>query len=148
MYTELDSAAASTRRQIEHLTAESQQLRSFLDDLNRTHNSLMADSLRHLDEISSLRTQLTSIDGSHTKAIASMVQHYLLSLPTDFNDPANPDDTLYHFLCCNPSADVSTIFRHANTLLRCLHPHKTSPTTDHAGAGSRLFPSLLTSNVF
>ena len=142
MYTEADLAAASARKQIEHLTAESQQLRSSLDDLNRTHNSLMADSLRHLDEISSLRTQLTSLDGSHTKALASMIQHHLLSLPTDFNEPATPDDTLYHLFCCNPSADMSTIVRHANTLLRCLHPDKTSPTTDHAVAASRLVPLL------
>ena len=71
-----------------------------------------------------------------------MIQHHLLSLPTDFNEPATPDDTLYHFLCCNPSADMSTIVRHANTLLRCLHPDKTSPTTDHAVAASRLVPLL------
>ena len=142
MYTEADLAAASARKQIEQLTAESQQLRSSLDDLNRTHNSLMADSLRHLEEIGSLRTQLTSLDGSHTKALASMIQHHLLSLPTDFNDPATPDDTFYHFLCCNPSADMSTLVRHANTLLRCLHPDTASPTTDHAVAASRLVPLL------
>ena len=148
MYTEADLADASARKQIEHLTSESQQLRSSLDDLNRTHNRLMADSLRHLDEISSLRTQLISLDGSHTKALNSMIQHHLLSLPTDFNDPATPDDTLYHFLCCNPSADMSTIVRHANTFLRCLHPDKTLPLPTRLSLFLVLFPSLLTSNVF
>ena len=57
MFTEADLAAASARKQVEHLTSESQQLRSSLDDLNRTHNSLMADSLRHLKEISSIIKQ-------------------------------------------------------------------------------------------
>ena len=102
----------------------------------------MAYSLRHLDEISSLRTQLTSLDGSHTKALASTIHHHLLSLPTDLNEHATPNDTLYHFLCCNPSADMSTIVRHAITLLRCLHTDKTSPTTDHAVAASRIVPLL------
>ena len=102
----------------------------------------MADSLRHLEEISSLRTHLTCLDGSHTKALASMIQHHLLCPPTNFNDAATPDDTFYHFLCCNPSADISTIVRHANNLQRCIHPDKTSPITDHSVAASRLVPLL------
>ena len=142
MYTEADLAASSAQKQVEHLTTESQQLRSSLDDLIRTHNSLMADSFRHLEEIRPLRTHLTSLDGSHTKALDSMMQHHVLSLPTDFNDPATPDDTFYHFLRCNPSADMSTIVRHANTLLRCLHPDKATPTTHYAVAASRLVPLL------
>ena len=93
MYSDAGLAAASDRKQVEHLTAESRQLRSSLDRLNRTHNSLMADSLRHLEEISYLRTRLTSLDGSHTQALSSTIQHHLLSLPTNFDPPATPDDT-------------------------------------------------------
>ena len=102
----------------------------------------MADSLRHLEEISCLRTHLSSLDGSHTKALPSMIQHHLLSLPNDFKDSATRDDTFYHFLCCNPSADMSAVVRHANTLLGCLHPDKASPSTDHAVAASHFAPLL------
>ena len=102
----------------------------------------MADSFRHLEEISSLRTHLTSLDNSHTKALTSLIQHHILSLPTDFNEPATPDDIFYHFLCSNSSADMPTVARHANTLLHRLHPDKASPSTDHAVAASRFVPLL------
>ena len=148
MYTEADLATASARKQIEHLTAESQQLRFSLDDLNRNHNSLMANSLRHLDEIKSLRTQLTSLDGSHTKALASMIQHHLLSLPT-YLTTLPPRMT--HFIIfsavtlppiCPPMFVMPTHFCVAYILIKLLP----LPTT--ASLPLVLFPSLLTSNVF
>ena len=41
-----------------------------------------------------------------------------------------PDDTLYHFLCTNPSADSSTSTVEANKLLKLLHPDK-NPNPNH-----------------
>ena len=156
LQTELDTlqqTAATNLQQLsnEHsthiaaLTADNQHLRQTLQDLNNTHNNLMQDSLRHLDEIANLRTKLSKTDNASQTALLELIRAHLLSLPTDFDDDDTPDDALYHFLCCHPSASHETLVQHANTLLRFLHPDKTDDcSSSNIAAAARLVP-LLTS---
>ena len=72
-----------------------------------------------------------------------MLQTNLLSLPTDLSAASTPDDTLYYYLCSNPSADPSTITHQANTLIRSLQPDETGSSKDPpAVAPSHLIPFL------
>ena len=121
MYTESEEALTAARASIDKVTTEIQQPPASLQDLNITHNSLFKDSRNKIEEISSLRTQLSQADNSHIKALSKMLQTNLLSLPTDLYAASTPDDTHYHYLCCNRSTDTATLARHANTLIRSLH---------------------------
>ena len=66
------------------LQTRNEELRTALTDLNSTHNSLMADSLTKIAEISDLRTRLARTDNSSSNAILSLIRGHLLSLPRDF----------------------------------------------------------------
>ena len=68
---------------------------------------------------------------------------FFLSLPTNLSGASTPDETQYHYFCCNPSRDTATIAHHANTLICSLHPNKTdSSINPRAIAASRLIPLL------
>ena len=103
----------------------------------------MKDSLTKLEKISSVRTRLSHADNSHIKALGKMMHTNLFSLPSHLSAVSTPDDTLYPYLCCNPSADTPTKAHHANNLIRSLHPNKTGSSKDPpAVAASRLIPFL------
>ena len=52
-----------------------------------------------------------------------------------------PDDSLYHFLCVDPSADQKRLSSIANTLLRYIHPDKSPKPDDPAvKAAAHLVP--------
>ena len=134
--------------QAEHETVlkREEELRTALKELNETHNSLMADSLLKIDEISDLRSRLARADNSSSNALLSLIRSHLLSLPTDFYATTTPSTIFYHFLCCTPSASDETVALHAKTLLRFLHPDKTSTSYDdpQVNAAAHLVP-LITS---
>ena len=125
MYTDSDKALTAARASIDKLITQVQQLRAFIQDLNILHNSLMKDSVDNLEEISSLRTRLSQTDNPHIKALSKTPQRNLLSLPTDLSAASTPDDSLYQYLCSNPSADMATIAQHTNTFIRSLNLDKT-----------------------
>ena len=60
----------------------------------------------------------------------SLLRRLLLTLFTDLDEYDLPDDTLYQFLCTNPSADSSTSTVKANKLIKLLHPDK-NPNPNH-----------------
>ena len=119
-------AEAALHTQVASLTTEVEHLRSRLQDLTDTHNDLMDHSMAQLETIGSLRSQLTN-KSSNAEPILRFLRQLLLPLPSNFDDDLTPDDTLYHFLCCAPDADTSTIFGRANLLLKCLHSADPSP---------------------
>ena len=112
------------------LQQRNEELRTALADLNNTHNSLMADSLSKIEEISDLRSRLARTDNNSSHALLSLIRGHLLSLSTDFYTTSTPCTIFYHFLCCTPSASDETVAFHAKTLLRFLHPDKTSTSND------------------
>ena len=141
MYSESDKDLTAARASINKLTTEVHQLRASLQDLNISHNSLKNQSLDKLEEISSLRTRLRHGDNSHIKDVGKMLQTNLQSLPSYLCAASTPDDTLYQYLCFNPSPDTATKTHHASTLKCSLQPDKTGSSIDpKVVAGSRLIP--------
>ena len=121
-------AEAAQQSQVPFLTAEVEHLRSRLQDLNDTHNNLMTHTMAQLETIGSLRNQFTN-KSSNAQPILRFLRQLLLTLPIDVDGYLTPDGTLYHFLCCAPDADTTTLSWRANLLLNCLHPDK-SPTQE------------------
>ena len=112
------------------LQKRNEDLRTALTDLNSTHNSLMADSLTKIEEISDLRSRLARTDNSSSHALLSLIRGHLLLLPTDFYSTSTPCTILYDFLCYTPFASDDTVALHAKTLLRFLHLNKILTTYD------------------
>ena len=129
-FLEAYSQLKTLQAEADILQTRNEELRTALTDLNSTHNSLMADSLTKIEEISDLRSRLARTDNSSSNALLSLIRGHLLSLPTDFYATSTPCNIFYHFLCCTSSDSGETVALHAKTLLRFLHPDKTSTTYD------------------
>ena len=133
----------SLKEDYDRVSEENAALRASLKDINATHNNLLADSLTKIEEISELRLQLSKVDNSSHQALLDLIRSHLLSLPTDFLDPDTPDDTFYHFLCCQPTASMDVVNTHAKTLLRFLHPDKNSDSNNpQVLAAARIIPII------
>ena len=140
---ELQQAVDALTLENRRLAEKADTAAASLEELKRTHNELMEQSLRHLDELASLRARLSLTDNASQQALLAMLRNHLLSLPKDLTHLTTPDDTLYHYLCCQPSASDDTLALHAKTLLRFLHPDKTGPHQDDSvDAASRLVPLI------
>ena len=113
-------AEAALQSQVESLTAELGHMRSRLQDFNHTHNELMSHSKDELETIVSLRSQFPS-KSSNSEPILRLLRQLLLTLTTVPDVDLTPDDTLYHFLCCAPNAEIATLLGRANLLLKFLH---------------------------
>ena len=83
------------RAQHEALLVDKKQLKASLEELNVTHNELMAHSLYQTEEIDDLRTPMP-------EPILCLLRKKLLTPPRDIGEEFTSNDTLYHFLCCSP----------------------------------------------
>ena len=135
-------AEAALRSQVGSFITEVEHLRSRLQDLTDTHNDLMNHSMAQLETIGSLRSQLTN-KSSNAEPILLLLRQLPLTLPTDFDDDLTPDDTLYHFLCYAPDADIATLSGRAKLLLKCLHSDKSPTPKDPLAQSAALLVTLI-----
>ena len=99
----------------------------------------MAHSLSQTEQIGELRSRLPE----KQPTLLPFLRTLLLTLSKDFSDDTTPNDSLYHFLCADPAADQTTLASNANTLLRFLHPDKSSNPEDPAvKAAAHLVPLI------